>query len=66
MDMGDSEYLTPGEVAAKLRIHERTVRRLMAEGKLPGTRIGARKWRVSADALKAYIEGGEKPAPKGE
>ncbi len=56
--MAEPEYLTPQEVAEKLRIHERTVRRLLADGKLPGQRIGARKWRVSAAALKAYMEGG--------
>jgi excisionase family DNA binding protein len=62
-DMAEPEYLTPEEVAGKLRIHERTVRRLLADGKLPGQRIGAKKWRISADALKAYMEGGQKPAP---
>jgi excisionase family DNA binding protein len=50
-------------VAGKLRIHERTVRRLLADGKLPGQRIGAKKWRISGDALKAYMEGGQVPAP---
>ena len=59
-DMADEEYLNPEEVAKKLRIHERTVRRLLTEGKLPGIRIGARKWRVSADALKVYMEGAQK------
>ena len=64
-DMAEPEYLTPEEVAGKLRIHERTVRRLLADGKLPGQRIGAKKWRVSADALKAYMEGGPAPAVPG-
>ena len=58
--MADVEYLTPVEVAEKLRINERTVRRLLADGKLPGQRIGAKKWRISASALKDFIEG--KPA----
>jgi excisionase family DNA binding protein len=62
--MVEPEYLTPGEVADKLRIHERTVRRLLADGKLPGLRIGSKKWRISAATLKAYIEGGEQPAAK--
>jgi excisionase family DNA binding protein len=72
--MVEPEYLTSEEVARKLRIHERTVRRLLADGKLPGQRIGAKKWRISAGALKAYMEGGQPPAaanakarkPKGE
>lgn len=58
--MSDQEYLTPKEVAGKLRLHERTVRRLLVEGKLPGQLIGAKAWRVSASALKVYIEGGDK------
>jgi excisionase family DNA binding protein len=58
--MADKEYLTPAEVAKKLRIHERTVRRLLVDGKLPGVRVGARKWRVSAAALKAYFEQSER------
>jgi excisionase family DNA binding protein len=61
--MEEAEYLTPQEVGKKLRMHERTVRRLLAEGSLPGQRIGSRQWRVSAAALKAYIETGQK-APK--
>ena len=58
--MAEAEYLTPLEVAGKLRINERTVRRLLADGKLPGQRIGAKKWRISAAALKDFIE--QKPA----
>lgn len=61
--MVEPEYLTSEEVAGKLRIHERTVRRLLADGKLPGQRIGAKKWRISAGALKAYMEGVQPPAP---
>ena len=61
--MVEPEYLTPEEVAGKLRIHERTVRSLLADGKLPGQRIGAKKWRISAGALKAYMEGGQQPVP---
>ena len=54
----EAEYLTPQEVAAKLKINERTVRRLLRDGALPGgLRIGPKTWRVSAIALKAYIEG---------
>jgi excisionase family DNA binding protein len=54
----EPEYLTPKEVAEKLRFHERTVRRLLAEGTLPGVRIGKKAWRVSVAALTAYVEGG--------
>ena len=60
--MVEPEYLTPEEVAGKLRIHERTVRRLLADGKLPGQRIGAKKWRISAAALNSYLEGNQPAA----
>ena len=60
--MGEDEYLTPTEVAEKLKIHERTVRRLLADGVLPGVRIGAKVWRISAAALRAYVEAGGQPA----
>jgi excisionase family DNA binding protein len=58
--MGEDEYLTADQVAEKLQLHARTVRRLLVSGELPGKKIG-KEWRVSAVALRAYIEGGEKP-----
>jgi hypothetical protein len=33
----------------------------LVSGELPGRKIGGQEWRISASALKAYIEGG-KPA----
>jgi excisionase family DNA binding protein len=35
-------FMTLGEVAATLRCHPRTVRRLIRRGKLPYTRVGLR------------------------
>jgi len=43
-------------------MHPVTVRRLLREGRIPGRKVGVREWRVSAAALMAYIEGGEKKA----
>jgi excisionase family DNA binding protein len=57
--MEEPEYLTPEQAAQKLQLHPKTVRRLLNEGKLPGQRIGGRHWRISAAALRAYIEGGK-------
>jgi excisionase family DNA binding protein len=62
--MGD-ELLTVDQAAERLQMHADTVRRLLREGQLPGRKVGARQWRISADALKAYVEGG-KPAEAGE
>ncbi len=57
--MAEDEYLTAEQVAEKLQLHPRTVRRLLANGELPGKKVGGKEWRVSAAALKAYIEGGQ-------
>jgi excisionase family DNA binding protein len=54
--MGD-ELLTVDQAAERLQMHADTVRRLLRDGQLPGRKIGARQWRISADALKAYVEG---------
>jgi excisionase family DNA binding protein len=62
--MAEQDYLTPEQVAEKLQMNARVVRRMLSAGKLPGKRVG-RIWRVSAASLKAYIEGGEQSAPKG-
>jgi excisionase family DNA binding protein len=51
-----NDLLTIEETAAKLRVNLDTVRRLLRQKKLPGVKIGA-QWRVSAAALRAYIEG---------
>jgi excisionase family DNA binding protein len=56
------ELLTVEQAAGRLQMHPVTVRRLLRDGQLPGRKIGARQWRVSADALKAYMEAGQKPA----
>jgi excisionase family DNA binding protein len=61
--MGEDEYLTADQVSEKLQLHARTVRRLLVSGELPGKKIGGKEWRVSAAALRAYIEGGQKPTP---
>jgi excisionase family DNA binding protein len=63
--MSEPDYLTPEQVAEKLQMNARVVRRMLSAGKLPGKRVG-RIWRVSSAALRAYIEDGEKPAAKGE
>jgi excisionase family DNA binding protein len=54
--VAEQEYLTPEQVAEKLQMNARVVRRLLSAGKLPGKRVG-RIWRVSASALKEFIEG---------
>jgi excisionase family DNA binding protein len=59
MDM-EKAFLTAEQVAEQLQMHPRTVRRMLADGRLPGTKIGTKEWRVSAQSLREFIEG--KPA----
>jgi excisionase family DNA binding protein len=55
LNMAD-EYLTVEEAAAKLKIHPRTIRRLLVDGKLPGVKFGARQWRIPVSALERGVE----------
>ena len=57
--MGEPEYLTPEQVAEKLQMNARVIRRMLTAGKLPGRRIG-RLWRVSAVDLKTFMSNPEK------
>jgi excisionase family DNA binding protein len=57
----DDELLTVDEAAGRLKMHPVTVRRLLRDGQIPGRKIGARQWRISAAVLRAYVEGGQKP-----
>jgi excisionase family DNA binding protein len=61
--MEEPDYLTPEQAADKLQMNPRVVRRMLGAGKLPGKRVG-RIWRISATALRNFIEGGEKPKEK--
>lgn len=55
----NEELLKPAEVAAALKMNERTVKRWLASGKLPGFRLdeGAQKgdWRVRKSELDEWI-----------
>lgn len=46
------------ETAAALRVSRRVVQNALAAGKLPGRKIGNR-WRVSPEALNAFLAGYE-------
>jgi excisionase family DNA binding protein len=58
-----SDVLTVDEAARELKMHLVTVRKLLRNGQLPGGKVGPRQWRISAAALKAFIEG-KRAAPK--
>lgn len=49
------EYLTVDEVAAKLRVASKTVRRWCASGQLKASRAG-RPWRIKPADLDAFMQ----------
>jgi len=49
------EIMTIQEVAAYLKIKEKTSYRLVTEGKLPGFKVGG-AWRFRFDEIKAWID----------
>jgi excisionase family DNA binding protein len=55
MTTSNTELLTPDEVADRLNLHVKTVRRYIREGQLPSVRIGKR-YRVPIGALNAFAE----------
>jgi excisionase family DNA binding protein len=59
------EIFTPEEAAARLKIHEQTLRRFLREGKIKGYYIG-RVWRIPESALKEWLETMSNQPPKDE
>lgn len=49
-------YFTVDQVAEKLGVHTKTIRRYIYSGKLSAQKIGG-QWRVTEEALTHYIEG---------
>jgi excisionase family DNA binding protein len=59
------EIMTTKEVAEYLKLHEITVCKYAAEGKIPAIRIG-RVWRFDKEAIDKWIAKGTPPAIKME
>jgi excisionase family DNA binding protein len=58
------EIMTTKEIAKYLRLHEITVCKHAAEGKMPAVRVG-RVWRFDKEAIDKWIsEGQSKRVPK--
>jgi excisionase family DNA binding protein len=53
------------EVAVRLDVCARTVRRWIAAGKLPAIRQPGRQWRVPVEAVRAFAETRLAPDPEG-
>jgi excisionase family DNA binding protein len=57
MDALTGELLTVSETAAALRLGERTIRQMLADGRLPKVRLfGVRAVRIPTGAVKAMIQ----------
>ena len=54
--------LTLAEAATYLRVHPRTMTRLLRERQVPGVRIG-RQWRIRKTDLDAYFSAGTRDYP---
>jgi len=63
----DSDIMTLKEVAAYLKINEKTAYRLTAEGKIPGFKVGG-AWRFKRGEIESWIDVqlNRKVAPNGE
>jgi len=53
--MDEMIYLTPEEVAKKLRVTTWTIYNLIKRGELPAFRVGA-QWRIPQEEVNAMIE----------
>jgi excisionase family DNA binding protein len=49
--------LSPQEAADRLGVSKDTILRLLRSGKLPGKKIGWRTWRITEEALAAFMAG---------
>jgi excisionase family DNA binding protein len=54
----DENLLTVAEVAARLKLHEQTIRNWIDRGELPAVRVGARRVRVREHDLDALLAAG--------
>jgi excisionase family DNA binding protein len=52
----DTQMLNPKQVAEILGIHRKTVHLWLRSGKLTGTKISYRAWRIPKSALNSFIE----------
>jgi len=52
----DTQLLNPKQVADILGIHQKTVHLWLRSGRLKGTKISYRAWRIPRSALNSFIE----------
>jgi len=62
----EHNFLTVAEIAEDLKVNQQTVRNWIDRGELPAVRIGARRIRVTEEALERFIEAGSPPSDGGD
>lgn len=50
----EDQYLTPKEIARKLRVSSQVVRKWLRNGKVEGFKVG-RQWRVKKESLEHFL-----------
>jgi excisionase family DNA binding protein len=60
----DTQFLTPKEVAEILGVHQKTVHHWLRIGKLAGTKISYRAWRIPRSALEGFVAQNSNAQPK--
>lgn len=50
------DILTVEEVSQRLKLNPFTIRRLLREGVLHGSKVGKRQWRIQLRDLEAYLD----------
>lgn len=51
-----TDILTVSQVAKYLQISDKTVRRLIADGKLTASKVGGRSWRIKKTDIEKYLD----------
>lgn len=65
MKIPPDSILTVQDVADYLRVNQRTVYRLVVDGKLPGFKVGS-AWRFKRDDIEAWIQARSQPVRGGD
>ena len=59
------KYYTPDQVAESLGVSAKTVREWLKNGKLQGTKLGPRLWRISESDVEKFVARGQKARKAG-
>jgi excisionase family DNA binding protein len=58
------EYFTPQEVADKLKVSHRTIKKYLIEGRLQGMKVN-RMWRITPEQIQDFVAGRVPPTQAG-